>query len=331
MTGGSRSGFGERNVPERRGVPQGRTVPQGRGAPARRAGTANVGIGQVLAELRPEFPDISPSKIRFLEAEGLILPQRAESGYRQFTVADIERLRYILTVQRDEYLPLRVIKERLAALDAGGWLGGVPRAASGGILVDGSRSAGRGSGPPGLANGTLGNGTLNSGSVASTGAGDAGAGGPAVGGPAGPAAVAMTRSELLEAAGADEALLTELEDYGLVRHARQYSAEALEVARNAVALREYGIQPRHLRAVKAAAEREISLVEQVVAPLARQKASREPAQRAGRAVATLIASLHAILVEEGLNDAGLALAPPVAGTYEVTAQQAPGLRSASGR
>ena len=278
---------------------------------------ANVGIGQVLAELRPEFPDISPSKIRFLEAEGLILPQRAESGYRQFTVADIERLRYILTVQRDEYLPLRVIKERLAALDAGGWLGGVPLAAAAGTLVDGPLSVGRGGGDPALGNGTRG-------SAASAHTGGAGS-------LAGPAPATMTRSELLEAASADEALLTELEDYGLIRHARQYSAEALKVALNAVALREYGIQPRHLRAVKAAAEREISLVEQVVAPLARQRASREPAQRAGRAVAALIASLHAILVEEGLSDAGLASAPPVAGTYDVTAQQAPGLRSASGR
>ena len=86
----------------------------------------------------------------------------------------------------------------------------------------------------------------------------------------------MTRSELLEAAGADEALLTELEDYGLVRRGRQYSADALNVSRDAVALREYGIEPRHLRAVKAAAEREISLVEQVVAPLVRQRASRAP-------------------------------------------------------
>jgi DNA-binding transcriptional MerR regulator len=278
-----------------------------------------VGIGQVLAKLRPEFPDISPSKIRFLEAEGLILPQRAESGYRRFAIADIERLRYILTAQRDEYLPLRVIKERLAALDAGGWPGGVPHAAPGGALVDSPLSAGRRGGAPVLGNGILGSAPASAG-IASTGAGAAG-----------PTTVAMTRSELLEAAGADEALLTELEDYGLVRRARQYSAEALKVARAAVALREYGIQPRHLRAVKAAAEREISLVEQVVAPLARQKASQEPAQRAGRAVASLIASLHATLVEEGLNDAGLASPPPVAGTYQVTAQQAPGLRSASGR
>ena len=64
-----------------------------------------------------EFPDVSPSKIRFLESEGLIQPARSPSGYRRFAVADMERLRYILTAQRDEYLPLRVIKDRLAAAD----------------------------------------------------------------------------------------------------------------------------------------------------------------------------------------------------------------------
>jgi len=72
------------------------------------------GIGEVLAQLRPEFPDISTSKIRFLEAEGLIEPARSRSGYRRFSASDIERLRYILTMQRDSYLPLRVIRERLA-------------------------------------------------------------------------------------------------------------------------------------------------------------------------------------------------------------------------
>lgn len=280
MTGGSRSGFGAR------------------GMSSSRASAANVGIGQVLAQLRPEFPDISPSKIRFLEAEGLITPERAESGYRRFAVADIERLRYILTAQRDEYLPLRVIKERLSA--------------------------------------------MHSGDTA-------------------PAPVSMTRSELLAAAGADEELLAELEDFGLVRHARHYGAHELSIARAALALREYGIQPRHLRAVKAAAEREVSLVEQVVAPLARQRASREPALRTGTAVASLIAGLHATLVEGGLVDAGLigdvrddarltgpgpagnglagtgltgtgpASGAPVGGTYHVTAREAPGLRSASGR
>jgi DNA-binding transcriptional MerR regulator len=229
-----------------------------------------VGIGQVLAELRGEFPDISPSKIRFLEAEGLIQPARAESGYRRFAVADIERLRYILTAQRDEYLPLRVIKQRLDAVD----------------------------------------------------------------GVAEPEPETMSRSELLEAAGADEALLGELEDYGLLRRARQYGTEALSVLRCAVALRDYGIQPRHLRQVKAAAEREVGLVEQVAAPLARQKASREPALLAARDVAGHIARLHATLVEDGLRDAGLASAPPAvspAQSLHAQSVQAPGLRSASGR
>ena len=230
------------------------------------AARANVGIGQVLAELRPEFPDISPSKIRFLEAEGLITPARAESGYRRFAVADIERLRFILTAQRDEYLPLRVIKSRLDTME----------------------------------------------------------------GIAAPEPDAMTRSELLEMTGADEELLAELEDYGLVRRARHYATEAVGVVRSAVALREYGIQPRHLRAVKAAADREISLVEQVAAPLARQKGSREPALRAAREVAGHIARLHATLVEDGLNEAGLASGAPAAGTHQ-TASQALGLRSASGR
>jgi DNA-binding transcriptional MerR regulator len=234
-----------------------------RGGPAR----ANVGIGQVLAELQPEFPDISPSKIRFLEAEGLIAPERASSGYRRFAVADIERLRYILTAQRDEYLPLRVIKQRLDAMD------GVAR----------------------------------------------------------PEPDAMTRSELLEATGADEEILAELEDYGLVPRARLYGTRAASVVRSAVELREYGIQPRHLRAVKAAADREISLVEQVVAPLARQKGSREPALRAARDVAGHIARLHATLVEDGLTDAGLASGPSGAGTSHNAPREAPGLRSASGR
>ena len=78
---------------------------------------AYFGIGEVLRQLRPEFADVSTSKIRFLEAEGLIDPARSQSGYRRFAAADVERLRYILTAQRDEYLPLRVIKERLDALE----------------------------------------------------------------------------------------------------------------------------------------------------------------------------------------------------------------------
>ena len=76
-------------------------------------------IGEVLNQLRDEFDDITISKIRFLESEGLISPDRTESGYRKFTRADIDRLRYVLRAQRDRYLPLKVIREELDRLDAG--------------------------------------------------------------------------------------------------------------------------------------------------------------------------------------------------------------------
>src|SRR6478752_5684979 len=76
-------------------------------------------IGEVLGLLRPEFPDVTISKLRFLEAEGLIEPMRAPSGYRKYTRAHVERLRFVLTAQRDRYLPLRVIREQIEALDRG--------------------------------------------------------------------------------------------------------------------------------------------------------------------------------------------------------------------
>jgi DNA-binding transcriptional MerR regulator len=251
------------------------------GAPARDSASSKhtastrggVSIGQVLDELSAEFPDVSPSKIRFLEAEGLIRPPRSTSGYRRFSVADITRLRFILTAQRDEYLPLRVIKERLDALDGDHGSGAVTAV------------------PP----------------------------------------LAMTRSELLAAAGAAEELLAELEDYGLIRRARSYGAQPLSVLRSAVQLRAHGIQPRHLRAIKAAAERETALVEQAVAPLARQKGSREPALQAAHDIAGHIARLHVTLVEDGLAEAGLASQPPHPGTPPGESREAPGLRSASGR
>jgi len=84
------------------------------------AGTRNYqSIGEVLVAVKTEFPDITISKIRFLESEGLITPERTPSGYRKFYVDDVDRLKSILRMQRDEYLPLKVIKERLARSDAG--------------------------------------------------------------------------------------------------------------------------------------------------------------------------------------------------------------------
>ena len=81
--------------------------------------TRTLSIGKVLEALREEFPDVTVSKIRFLESEGLITPQRTASGYRRFTGDDVERLRYILVTQRDNYLPLKVIREQLEAMDSG--------------------------------------------------------------------------------------------------------------------------------------------------------------------------------------------------------------------
>jgi len=220
-----------------------------------------LGIGEVLASLRADFPDISVSKIRFLESEGLIAPARSPSGYRKFAVADVQRLRYILTAQRDQYLPLRVIKERL-----------VPSAAA------------------------------DPGDGARRGTGAEEASGRSV------REAMLTRRELLEAAGIDEEKLAELEDFGLVRReGRQYGQNALEVARTVAALAAYGVQARHLRAVRAAVERETSLIEQVIAPTLRQRnaAARENAGRTARQIAALSLRLHRALIEAALAEAGL--------------------------
>ena len=228
-------------------------------------------IGEVLAQLRGEFADVSVSKIRFLESEGLIEPDRTPSGYRRFGPADVERLRYILTAQRDTYLPLRVIKDRLAAIDRGEDTG--PRAPLGLVAT-----TGRG-GPGGVAGGD----------------GDERArGGRSL----------LTRRELVSAAGISDEMLTELEDFGLVeRTGRHFGAEAITVASMAAALARFGVQPRHLRAVKAAAERETALIDQVVAPIIRQRSpgARDRAAEVAREIAALSLRLHAALVEAGLQ------------------------------
>jgi DNA-binding transcriptional MerR regulator len=264
---------------------------------------AHLGIGEVLARLRAEFPDISTSKIRFLEAEGLVEPARSRSGYRQFAAADVERLRYILTAQRDEYLPLRVIKERLAAIDSEAALRSRPTLAS---------------------------------SLASVVAADEAARRDAGGAASAPGS-SLTRAELLEAAGIDGDSLAELEDYGLVRRSgRHYGQDALEVARAVAALSKFGVGARHLRGVKAAAERGVSLVEQIVAPQLRQRGpgAHAAAARDAWQIATLTLWLHAALVESGLDEAGLAgsvPSPPISAPMPRGDHLPGGLRSASGR
>ena len=206
---------------------------------------ADFGIGEVIAQLRAEFPDVSVSKIRFLEAEGLIQPARSPSGYRKFGPTDVERLRYILTAQRDQYLPLRVIKDQLESDE--------------------------------------------------------------------PAPGPLSRRELLDATGIGEAGLTELEDFGLVlRSGRHYPPEALAAVRAIVALRRYGVQARHLRVLRASAERETALIEQIVAPILRQRSpgARDRASLTAQDIASLVLAVHAALVEMTLADAGFSAPGP---------------------
>lgn len=217
-------------------------------------------IGEVLARLRPDFPDVTISKIRFLESEGLVQPGRAPSGYRRFTHDDVARLRYVLIVQRDHYLPLRVIKEQLERLDQG--LDPSEEAADDGALP------GRPGGPHPVS-------------------ADAGE-------------VRLTRNLLLEAAGIDADLLAELESHQLIgSRGGVFDADALVIARTAGELAEYGLQPRHLRTIRSAAEREAGLAEQVVAPLLRQRGAgaRGRAEEVAREIARLTARLHAALVD----------------------------------
>jgi DNA-binding transcriptional MerR regulator len=235
------------------------------------------GISEVLAQLRADFPDISVSKIRFLETEGLLTPARSPSGYRRFSAADVDRLRYILAAQRDHYLPLRVIRDRLARLEAA-----VAEPRAGSQARAGVQAGGAGYGhdsAPDVDPGQL-----------------------------------LSRRELVETAGLTDALLTELETFGLLRRVgRQYAPDALQVARTAVALTAYGVEARHLRSVRAAVERETTMIESLVAPIQRQRGAgaRELAARTAGELAALVLALHGALVEGGLAEAGLVPEHPV--------------------
>ena len=199
---------------------------------------AYLSIGEVLTKLRGDFPDITISKIRFLESEGLIEPQRTPSGYRKFTALDLERLRYVLLLQRDQYLPLRVIKENLEALDRG-----LEPAANGGVATP----------RPALA-------TL---------AGDAAPESFAV-----TSDIRLSREELLKASGLKDEQLVELESFGFISlRGRHYDNDALSVATAVAEMSSFGIQARHLSSFKSAADREIGLIEQVITPINRQKSS----------------------------------------------------------
>lgn len=228
-------------------------------------------IGAVLASLRAEFPDVTISKIRFLESEGLIAPRRTASGYRQFCAADVSRLRFVLAAQRDRYLPLKVIREQLDAMDRG-LQSPVVTALPARPGVQPARQTG---GLPTAADFASG------------------------------AEQRMTREELLAEARITAAVLTELELYGLVRPgaAGFYDTDSLQVAHTVRALAAYGLEPRHLRSFRAAADREVGLLTQIVTPVARHRDpdARERADEMVRELAALTVRLHALLVKTGLR------------------------------
>ncbi|MBB4683374.1 transcriptional regulator FtsR [Amycolatopsis jiangsuensis] len=236
---------------------------------ARRDGMS---IGAVLAQLRGDFPDVTISKIRFLEAEGLVRPGRTPSGYRQFAPADVERLRFVLSAQRDHYLPLKVIKEQLDAADAG-TAPDEPAPRLPRRLVP---------------------------------LGDPSSGGLPVAADFEPGPDArLTQEDLLEQAGIDEQVLGQLCQYGLLRPgpAGFFGPEAVPIARTARALTEFGIEPRHLRAFRAAADREVGLLEQIVTPMYRHRDTdaKARADEVVRELAALSVTLHTLLVKAGIR------------------------------
>ena len=230
-------------------------------------------IGEVLEKLRPDFPGLNISKIRFLEAEGLIEPERTPSGYRKFTHQDVDRLRYVLTCQREAYLPLKVIREHLDAIDRGL----EPPALNGSSVPQVPRVVLAGDGLP---------------SPEAFGA-DA-------------TELRLSRTELLTAAQIEDTLLEQLEAFGLVRPrqgAAPYDGDALVIAKTAGELAAFGLEPRHLRVFKTAADREIGLVEQVVTPMrrSREAGATGRADVASAQIAALSVKLHATLVRAGLH------------------------------
>lgn len=229
-----------------------------------RRGPQVLNIGEVLAQLSDDFPTMTASKIRFLEEKGLINPKRTPAGYRQYAESDVERLRFVLALQRDQYLPLKVIKDYLDAID-------------------------RGERPENLPPGVSVSPRIVSDELAAELQGHA---------------RALNEEQLRTESGASVPLLQSLLSYGLISHVNgKFDEHALQVARACVQLESHGLEPRHLRPFQAAAEREFGLVERVVAPLTSRKdaASQSRAAEAAREISELCLSLHRALVQDRIS------------------------------
>ena len=229
--------------------------------------TPTMSIGSALSVLQQEFPAVTISKIRFLEDQDIVRPHRTPSGYRTYSQADIERLRFALAAQRDSYLPWAKIRERLDELDNG--TAGVPAPGARVVTEDGELAA------------------------------------------------AITRSrltlaQLAEATGAEEATVTELTEAGLIRTdaGSKYPAGAVDVVRAVLELSEHGVQARHLRALRSAADRQLDLVEAIVAPVRSHRSgpgsagSRARAHTLASDVADSFARLHTALLHAGVDRLG---------------------------
>lgn len=225
-------------------------------------------IGQVCKLLGGEFPDISISKIRYLEEQKLLTPRRTSGGYRLFTTEDVERLRTILRLQRDEFLPLRVIRQELAA----GRGQDAPRVGAP-SEPDGEPPAVHRAGPI----------TLRGGGAA-----------------------VHTVEQLCDDTRATPALVKELRDFGVIQGTTQDGAivfddDEREIVRAAVELSRYGVGGRHLRVLRSSADREGALLEQLLGPALRSR-SQERRTEAVEALETLAATTmrlkHLLLVRD---------------------------------
>lgn len=225
-------------------------------------------IGAVLDLLKSDFPDVSISKIRFLESEGLIHPERTVSGYRTFDDEDVRRLTYILTAQRDRFWPLKVIRDALDAMDRGLQAPApaqerpqVPQ-----VPVDRNLPTAADLVPDHVAD------------------------------------LRLTREELARSAGLTDATVEALCTYGLLRPGRDghFPASSLAVAQACAALSSYGIEARHLRPFRTAADREIGLAEQVLSPLRGREGERSEQVKA--ALLRECIALHAALVKASLGE-----------------------------
>lgn len=226
--------------------------------------SGTISIGEVLTLLKREFPDVTISKIRFLESEGLVTPERTTSGYRRFAQRDVDQLRSVLTLQRDQYLPLKVIRESLAD--------GLPDPDSPAPV------AGTGLRPEDFRPGA--------------------------------GRVRLTRTELAEECGLDEAYVAQLEAIGIVwaTAAGHYDEDALAIAAVVARLSAYGVEPRHLKTFRVVTDRETGMVEQMATPYShpRDRDSRAREQEVVRDLAALIVQLHAALLRAELIRVGKA-------------------------